>query len=577
MSSDATTLRLRDAPLTGSPAAPRREGTRERTEAQARRETWIGASVLIGLVAISLLFVVMAADRPSLFAATTHTGFFPRWMAGPLGGLWPGLTRDGTTLRWVFTSMMAAMYVGYLIALRYVPAMHSSARWLIATVVAVHAILLLAPPMALTDVFNYINYGRMEVVHNLNPYTSYPILEPHSDPSYALSNWHQLLSPYGPLFTLLTFALVPLGVAASFWAIKAILMVTSLGTILLVWKCARLLNLDPVRAVVLVGLNPIVIVWGLGGDHNDFLMVFAIVLGFYLLLRARAAVGRGSTDGADAGTGAVAGPGAGAAVVDGVVDAGQGMGVVVAEVGADDSGAGSGTEATAAVRAPGAATTLSQRIGGWLWPLSPAEIGAGAAFVAATGLKASAGVLIPIVLAALLRTPRRFAQVALGMLLAGVLVGSASLIAFGVHIPDLSTQARLVTDISLPNLLGLALGSGGETEGLHNVLTATLFLSVLACCVMAWRRRDAIAASGWATVALLVTLGWVLPWYVLWLLPLAALSGSRRLRNTALVLGAYLMFAWAPAAGLVWSGIGFQPQKTPLGQLHQRYVKELLN
>ena len=179
--------------------------------------------------------------------------------------------------------------------------MHFGARWLIATVVAVHAILFLAPPMALTDMFNYINYGRMEVVHNLNPYTSYPILEPHSDPSYALSNWHQLLSPYGPLFTLLTFALVPLGVAASFWAIKAVLMAASLGTILLVWKCAELLDLDPVRAIVLVGLNPIVIVWGLGGDHNDFLMVFAIVLGFYLLLRARAAGAPSSTeDGSDA-------------------------------------------------------------------------------------------------------------------------------------------------------------------------------------------------------------------------------------------------------------------------------------
>ena len=50
-----------------------------------------------------------------------------------------------------------------------------------------HAIFFLAPPLALTDVFNYINYGRMEVVHHLNPYTTIPILEPHSDPSYYLS------------------------------------------------------------------------------------------------------------------------------------------------------------------------------------------------------------------------------------------------------------------------------------------------------------------------------------------------------------------------------------------------------
>jgi 4-amino-4-deoxy-L-arabinose transferase-like glycosyltransferase len=373
--------------------------------------------------------------------------------------------------------------------------------------VTVHAIFLLAPPLALTDIFNYINYARMEVVHHLNPYTTIPILEPHNDPSFALSNWHQLLSPYGPLFTLLTFAVVPLGVAASFWAIKGVLAVASLASIVLVWKCARLLGRDPVAAIVLVGLNPIVLVWGLGGDHNDFLMMFFIVLGFYLLLRGREQ------------------------------------------------------------EHPGAP-----------------EIGAGAALIMATAIKASAGVLLPVVLASLLRTPRRLILVVLGMAAAGVLLGGASLSAFGLHIPDLSTQSRLVTNESVPNLLGLALGSGGETEGLRLVLSGVLAGSVLLCCVLAWSRRGPggaadrlVRASGWANVALLVTLSWVLPWYVLWVLPFAALSGSRRLRTTALVLGAYLIVAWAPASGLLWNAIGFHPEKTPLGRLHQRYVKELLN
>lgn len=477
----------------------------------------IGAGALVALVACSLLFVLIAADRPSLFAATSHTGFFPGWMAGPLGGLWPGLTRNATALKLVFTGMLVAMYASYLLALVHVPSIEERvrARWAIAAVLGVHAIFFLAPPMSLTDVFNYINYGRMEIVHHLNPYTTYPILEPHGDPSYALSNWHQLLSPYGPLFTLLTFALVPLGVAASFWAIKTVLLAASLGTILLVWRCAEMLGYDPVKAIVLAGLNPVVLVWGLGGDHNDFLMVFAIVLGFYLLLRARERE----------------------------------------RAGAAEIGAGAG----------------GRRVG-------LAEVGAGAAFVAAAALKASAGVLIPIVLAGLLRGPRRrLVGVLAGMLAAGMVVGIASVIAFGLHIPDLSTQSRVVTSISVPNLLGLALGAGGETETLHSLLSAVLALSLLACCAMAYRRRESIAPSGWVTVALLVTLGWVLPWYILWLLPLAALAGSRRLRNTALVLGAYLIVAWAPASGLLWASIGFQPAKTPLGRLHQRYVKELLN
>ncbi len=60
------------------------------------------------------------------------------------------------------------------------------------------------------------------------------------------------------------------------------------------------------------------------------------------------------------------------------------------------------------------------------------------------------------------------------MLLAGVGVAAASLVAFGLHIPDLSTQSRLVTDESVPNLLGLAIGEGGETETLRALLSGVL-------------------------------------------------------------------------------------------------------
>jgi hypothetical protein len=524
MSSDASTLPLRDDPFDGRDARGGWRRGRAGALARSHAGTSAGAAALLLVVAGSLLLVVVTADRPSLLSPTSHANFFPHWMAGPLGGLLPGLTGNGTALRYIFTGGIFAMYGAYLVALMY--ARRLPARWVIAAILAVHAIFLLAPPMALTDVFNYINYGRMEIVHHLNPYTTIPIAEPHSDPSFALSNWHQLLSPYGPLFTLFTFAVVPLGVAGSFWALKCALVLASLATIFLVWRCARLLGRDPVVAIVLVGLNPIVLVWGLGGDHNDFLTVFLIVLGFYLLVRSRP----------DAALGGAGAPRAGA-----------------------ERG------------------SLGRRVRTWLLPLSPAEVGAGVAFVTAAGIKASAGILIPVVLAALLRAPRRLTQVAIGMVAAGALISVVSLIAFGLHIPDLNTQSRLVTNESVPNLIGLLIGVGGENETIRVVMSALLGGSLLLCCAVAWRSRDALAPAGWASVALLVTLSWVLPWYVLWVLPLAALAGSRRLRKVTLVLGVYLIIAWAPASTLLWNAIGFRPEWTPLGRLHQRYVKELLN
>jgi hypothetical protein len=534
MSTDASALPLRD-PLLGAPGAgsaitatdtDREGGSSSQAHAPAatRRATVIGATALLVILVCSLLLVVVAADRPTF--PPTHPHFFPHWLAGPLGGLWPGFPRSGEAFEYVFTLSLAAMYVSYLLGLRYAPRL--PARWVVAAVVGVHAILFLSPPLALTDIFNYVNYARMEVVHHLNPYTSIPIYEPHNDPAFDLSNWHHLLSPYGPLFTLLTFAVVPLGVAASFWAFKTILMAASLGTILLVWKCARLLDLDPVKAIVFVGLNPVVLVWGLGGDHNDFIMMFLVMLGFYLLLLGR------------------------------------------------------GAEA-ASLRRRASQSLLSARAPGSIWLLGRDSgaawlgVGAGAAFVAAVAVKASAGILLPVVLAGLLRTPRRLIEVVSGMLAAGVVLAAASYMAFGLHLPDLSTQGSLVTTLSPSNLLGLALGDGGATATLLHVLSVVLLLWLLCASAMAYRKRDSITAAGWATVGLFVTLSWVLPWYVLWVLPLAALSRSRALRATALAFGVFFVLAWAPLAGRVFDAIGFEPEKTPLGQLHQRYVKELLD
>jgi hypothetical protein len=473
------------------------------------------------LVLCPAIVVLAAADRPSVLSATTTAHYFPGWMAGPFGGLLPWLTRDPTVLRYLFTSALVFMYVAYAFALRHLP--RAPASWTIAAIVAVHLLLFLSPPLALTDIFNYVDYGRMEVFHHLNPYTTTPILEPHSDPAFALSNWHQLLSPYGPLFTLITFAVVPLGLAGSFWALKAVLAAASLTLVLLVWKSARLLGRDPVAAVALVGLNPVVIMWGLGGDHNDFITMMFVALAFYCLLR------------------------------------------------------------TGSLPSLAASAERDRRRAAALRLL------AGAALVTAVALKASAAILAPVVLAplvaelgradgALARAARRreLFEVLAGMALAALVWGLASVFAFGAHIPDLATQGRLVTMYSFPNLLGIALFQGGETEWLRLALSGVLLASIAWCAVSAYRRRESLTPAGWATVALLVTLSWALPWYILWLLPLAALAGNRRLRTVALVLGVYYIVAWAPVSSGIFHGLGIHPERTSLGKLHQRYVKELL-
>ena len=85
----------------------------------------------------------------------------------------------------------------------------------------------------------------------------------------------------------------------------------------------------------------------------------------------------------------------------------------------------------------------------------------------AAAIKASGAMLIPVVLAGLLRTPRRWSRSCSGWSWGAWRSARLSLVVFGLHIPDLSTQSRLVTSESVPNLIGLAIGAGGETEALR--------------------------------------------------------------------------------------------------------------
>src|SRR5690348_11118788 len=137
MAGEATTLPL---------SAVRRDAGTGAISSSAR-ERVAGAVSLAAIVLLSLLVVVMAANRPSLLSPTTHSGFYPRWMAGPLGGLWPGLTGNGTTLKYLFSGAIVLMYAGYLVALR--ASARLPAAWVLAAIAAVHVVFVLSPPLAL--------------------------------------------------------------------------------------------------------------------------------------------------------------------------------------------------------------------------------------------------------------------------------------------------------------------------------------------------------------------------------------------------------------------------------------------
>jgi membrane-bound metal-dependent hydrolase YbcI (DUF457 family) len=233
----------------------------------------LGIAALGAILGIATAIVLVAAERPSFLSGPAQHGF-PGWMVGPLAHRVPALPPSLPMLQADLTRALAVLGVAWIVATICAARVPAPLVW--GAVVAAQVVLLLGPPLSLTDVFNYLHYGRMGASYGLNPYAALPI-QARQDPAYRFSNWHHLPSPYGPLFTLLTEGLAPLHVATAYWTWKALLLAASIGTLALVAVAARRLGRSPQAAIVLVGLNPLVLVYGIGGDHNEPLMLLCAV------------------------------------------------------------------------------------------------------------------------------------------------------------------------------------------------------------------------------------------------------------------------------------------------------------
>jgi hypothetical protein len=89
----------------------------------------------------------------------------------------------------------------------------------------------------------------------------------------------------------LSFGVVPLGVAGAFWSFKLIGFAASLATVALVRRIAARLGHDPRPAAVLVGLSPPLLAFEVAGAHNDALVTLVGVAGLGLVLERRAGSG----------------------------------------------------------------------------------------------------------------------------------------------------------------------------------------------------------------------------------------------------------------------------------------------
>jgi hypothetical protein len=411
--------------------------------------TRVGMLGLSGLLGTGLVVSMAAAGTDSLLPESVRP--VPQWLAGPFGTTGLGLSVG------VLIGVMTLMFISYAVAVH--AADRLSARSVLMSIAALHALVLLAPPLVSTDVFSYQAYARMGSVYGANPYLHGPSAI-SLDPVYPFigAKWVTTPTVYGPVFTVLSYTLASASIAASALAYKAIAAVSSLAIVAIVWNAARFRGVDPVKAVALVGLNPLIVVYGVGGGHNDMLMLALAVAGISLALQHRHRLGAGS-------------------------------------------------------------------------------------IVIGAGVKLTAGLFLPFTLAGaggrLSRSRRRDVLVGAGIAGAAVVALGSAVFGFGpLHLFGSISQSQSEGDWhSIPGFISdrMGLGTVGHVTG---VLLAVAFAGIFCWLVRrVWRGElDWIDGAGWMVVALLITASSLLPWYVAWLMPLAALAADRRLWRASIAM-----------------------------------------
>jgi hypothetical protein len=195
-----------------------------------------------------------------------------------------------------------------------------------------------------------------------------------------------------------------------------------------------------------------------------------------------------------------------------------------------------------------ALTMLLVVAGVWLFVRRREQSGS---FVAALGpgVKASAAVVLPFMLAA---ARDRWRTLAAMLAAAGVSLVVA-LLAFGSNALDglglISDNQNRTSKYSLPHkgvdLVELLVGNVDRdawADAFRLVLVVLLATLVVWLLWRVLRDRDWwIDATGWATLGVLVASAWLVPWYLLWLLPFAALASDRRLLVACTAFSTYTL------------------------------------
>lgn len=210
----------------------------------------------------------------------------------------------GDLLAWpwgvaAYAALLAAAFLLYVAAYRRVAKGHDELglRAIVGSAALFCGLLLFLYPLNATDVYRYLMWGNMVAYAGLSPYATTFAAWGNPLAVHLAGEWADAVSPYGPLWHLLSappawLAGDPPDVARGVLALKALSAAAFLATTPLVWTLTAPAGRRTQAARALLwAWNPPLLLSFAGHGHNDSWMLLWLMLGLWVGRRGRPAAG----------------------------------------------------------------------------------------------------------------------------------------------------------------------------------------------------------------------------------------------------------------------------------------------
>jgi len=249
----------------------------------------------------------LLSNISSNFLLPTHV-LFPGWVDLPLIPGKPSLQKlpivTPFVTSWLETAMLLGAFVVvfllYLFALRSLPKFISR-NYLFTSTLVLGFLCVLMPVLTSSDLFSYIAYARIAVIHHQDPLITRPVAI-HSDLIIPYVYWLNQPSAYGPVWAIITsFFQWILGFTGSAGPVSMVIalrllgLTMHLGSTVLIWSISGYLqrltrSISPeqrIRATLAFAWNPLLLYEACVNAHVDATLLFLILLAIWFLVSRR--------------------------------------------------------------------------------------------------------------------------------------------------------------------------------------------------------------------------------------------------------------------------------------------------